>query len=101
MTDVESGPRHEPPQLHIWDGASGGTEIGTLVDESDAIWTLFVLVERTGQDLCKGRLSFRLGEERLDTGAVLVEDTVEAVISRAAELPASMLRQFLAAVRED
>ena len=33
--------------------------------------------------------------------AVLVEDTEEAVISRAAELPASMLRQFLAAIRED
>ncbi len=101
MTDVESGARNDPPQLHIWEGTSGGTQIGTLVDDSDSMWSLFVHVERTGPDLCKGRLSFRRGEERLDTGSVLVEDTVEAVISRAAELPASMLRQFLAAVRED
>ncbi len=101
MTDVKSGPRNDPPQLHIWEGSSGGTQIGTLVDGSDAIWNLFVLVERTGPGLCKGRLSFRRGEERLDTGSVLVEDTEEAVISRAAELPASMLRQFLAAIRED
>lgn len=101
MTDVKSGPRNDPPQLHIWEGSSGGTQIGTLVDGSDAIWNLFVLVERTGPGLCKGRLSFRRGEERLDTGSVLVEETEEAVISRAAELPASMLRQFLAAIRED
>ncbi|MEN8145436.1 MAG: hypothetical protein ABFS14_10850 [Gemmatimonadota bacterium] len=100
MTKVEPGSQGDPPQLHIWEGTSGGTQIGTLVDDSDAIWNLFVLVERTGPDLCKGRLSYRRGDERLDTGSVIVEDTVEAVISRAAELPASMLRQFLAAVRE-
>lgn len=99
MTD--SGPPHDqdPPQLHIFDATAREFELGTLID-GDETWQLFVIAERTSSDLCRGRLSFRHEDERYETSAILVEDSEQAVLQRAGALPASMLHQLLASVRE-
>lgn len=90
----------DPPQLQIWDAATREFEIGTLTDGQES-WTLVVVAERAASDLCRGRISFRRGEERYDTSAVLLEETEDELIRRASELPASTLRQFLTALRPD
>lgn len=87
-----------PPQLHIWDASAREFELGTLV-EGEETWQLFVLVERTSPDLCRGRISFRREEERHDSEAILVEDDEPELLRRAAELPASMLRQILTSLQ--
>lgn len=91
----EQGPR----QLHIWDATTREVQVGSLTF-GDAEWTLHVVLERAAPDLCRGRLSFRQGEERCDTAAVIVEESEEAVVRRASSFPPSMLRQFLASVRD-
>jgi hypothetical protein len=97
----ESGKQNgEPPQLQIWDTATREFEVGTLHDHDEA-WSLVVVVERSTSDLCRGRISFRRGEERYDTDAILLEESEEDLVRRATELPASTLRQFLAALRAD
>ena len=97
----ESGKRNgDPPQLHIWDAATREFEVGTLHDH-DEIWSLVVVAERSSSDLCRGRISFRRGEERHDTDAILLEESEEDLVRRAAELPASTLRQFLSALLAD
>lgn len=98
MTD--GGPPRDPnpPQLHIFDAAAREFELGTLVDGAET-WQLIVITERTSSDLCRGRISFRHEDERHDTSAILVEDSEQAVLQRAEELPASMLHQLLASVR--
>lgn len=97
----ESGRKNgDPPQLQIWDAAAREFEIGTLHDH-DETWSLFVVAERSSSDLCKGRISFRRGEERYDTDAILLEESEEDLVRRAAELPASTLRQFLSALIPD
>ena len=97
----ESGKRNgDPPQLQIWDAATREFEIGTLHDH-DETWSLIVIAERPAVDLCRGRISFRRGEERYDTDAILLEETEEDLVRRAAELPASTLRQFLTALLAD
>lgn len=96
MTDSKrSG---EPPQLHIWDASTREIELGTLVD-GDEHWTLVVVAERASPDLCRGRVSFRRENERFDTEAVLLEETEEALVRRASELPASTLRQLLRSLK--
>lgn len=94
MTDNGSGKEKDPPQLHIWDASAREFELGTLVDGEDT-WALFVVVERTSLDLCRGRISFRADDLRYDTEAILVEDSEEEVLSRAGKLPATVLRQLL------
>ena len=97
----ESGKRNgDPPQLQIWDTATREYEVGTLHDH-DETWSLVVVAERASADLCRGRISFRRGEERYDTDAVLVEESEDDLVRRATELPASTLRQFLAALLPD
>ncbi|MDT8435860.1 MAG: hypothetical protein RRA92_03800 [Gemmatimonadota bacterium] len=86
--------RGSPPQLHIWDASAREFELGSLVDGEES-WQVFVLVERTAPDLCRGRVSFRRGEERHDSEAILVEEDEAELLRRAAELPASMLRRIL------
>ena len=90
----------DPPQLQIWDTATREFEIGTLMDGEES-WSLIVVVERAAADLCRGRISFRRGEERYDTTAILLEETEDELVRRASELPASTLRQFLTALRAD
>jgi len=58
-----------------------------------------VLLEPDAGRLFRGSLSFRRGEDRFDTAPVLVEESAEAVVRRAAELPTAMLRQLLASAR--
>ena len=89
----------EPPQLHIWDTEGREVLIGELEDDSGD-WTLHVVLEKAAPDLYRGRLSFRRGEERVETAAVIVEESEEAVVRRAAGLPPSMVRQFFHSVRE-
>jgi hypothetical protein len=90
----------DPPQLQIWDTATREYEIGTLHDHEDT-WSLVVVAERSAADLCRGRISFRRGEERYDTDAILLEETEDDLVKRATELPASTLRQFLSALTGD
>lgn len=90
----------DPPQLQIWDTATREFEIGTLHDREDA-WSLVVIAERSTSELCRGRISFRRGEERYDTDAILLEESEQELVRRATELPASTLRQFLSALIED
>jgi len=90
----------EPPQLQIWETATREFEIGTLHDDEET-WSLIVVAERSTADLCRGRISFRRGEERYDTDSILLEETEEELVRRAAELPASTLRQFLTALLAD
>jgi hypothetical protein len=90
----------DPPQLQIWDTATREYEIGTLHDH-DETWSLIVVAERSAGNLCRGRISFRRGEERYDTDAILLEETEDDLVKRAAELPASTLRQFLSALIGD
>jgi len=59
------------------------------------------VAERSTADLCRGRISFRRGEERYDTDAILLEESEDDLVRRATELPASTLRQFLAALLPD
>ncbi|MDP2469706.1 MAG: hypothetical protein Q8W45_04180 [Candidatus Palauibacterales bacterium] len=97
----ESGKRNgDPPQLQIWDTATREFEVGTLHDHDDT-WSIVVVAERSASDLCRGRISFRRGEERYDTDAILLENTEQELVRRASELPASTLRQFLAALTSD
>ncbi|MFO7586566.1 MAG: hypothetical protein R6X22_00695 [Gemmatimonadota bacterium] len=98
MTDDRTRNGERPPQLHIWDAGAREFELGTLVDGDDT-WELYVLCERTSSELCRGRLSFRQGDERFDTGAILVEESEKELLRRAGELPASMLRQLLDSLR--
>ena len=99
MTENGPPPDRDPPQLHIFDATAREFELGTLVD-GDETWQLIVVTERTSADLCRGRISFRHEDERYDTSAILVEDSEQAILQRAGELPASMLHQLLASVRE-
>lgn len=95
MSDKSNG---DPPQLQMWDAATREFEIGTLTDGQES-WSLIVVAERAAADLCRGRISFRRGEERFDTSAILLEESEDDLVRRAAELPASTLRQFLTALR--
>lgn len=88
----------KPPQLHIFDAATREFDIGTLMS-GDERWGLHVMLERTSADLFRGRISFRRDEERFDTDPIVLGETEEAVIDRASELPASMLRQLLDSLR--
>lgn len=87
------------PQLHIFGEEGRERAIGSLTEQG-AEWHLVVILEQAATDLVRGRLSFRHGEERYDTAPVLVEDSAEAVVRRAAELPASMLRQLFVSARD-
>ncbi len=104
MSD-RSGRSGDPPQLHIWDETIREFEMGTLADEGVADeggrWTVVVMSERAAVDLCRGRISFRRDEERYDTDAILLEENEQEMVKRATELPASTLRQLLAALRSD
>ena len=88
----------KPPQLHIFDAATSEFDIGTLMS-GDERWGLHLMLERTSADLFRGRISFRRHEERFDTDPIVLGETEEAVIDRASELPASMLRQLLDSLR--
>jgi hypothetical protein len=99
MNDGDSRSDRDPPQLHIFDAAAREVELGSLVDGEDS-WQLWVIVERTSADLCRGRISFRTEDERHDTDAILVEESERDVLDRASDLPASMLRQLLLSIRE-
>lgn len=83
------------PQLHMWGGDAEEISLGTLED-SEGPWELVLLVERTGRDLVRGKISFRQGDRRLDTAPVLVEESEQEVVDRARSLSDSMLQQLLA-----
>jgi hypothetical protein len=100
MSEPGNRKNGDPPQLQIWDTATREFEIGTLHDH-DETWSLVVVAERATTDLCRGRISFRRGEERYDTEAILLEESEEDLVKRASELPASTLRQFLIALTAD
>lgn len=87
------------PQLHMWGGDAQEISLGTLED-SDGPWEMFLLVERAGHELVRGKISFRQADRRLDTAPVIVEETEQAVIERARGMSDSTLRQFLASVRD-
>lgn len=95
-TNAENGGK--PPQLHIFDAATREFEIGTLMS-GDERWGLHAVIERTSPELFRGRISFRRDEDRYDTDPIVLGETEEAVIERASELPASMLRQLLDSLR--
>ncbi|MGI9037230.1 MAG: hypothetical protein ACR2GQ_00070 [Gemmatimonadota bacterium] len=88
-----------PSQLHIFDGAEREFDLGTLLS-ADEVWALYVVLERTAPDLLRGRISFRRDDERHDTDPIVLGETEEALIARAGELPASMLRQLLNSIRD-
>lgn len=90
--------RRRRPQLQIWDDEGREAAIGTLTEDGTE-WEMLVILEPASTDLVRGKLSFRRGEERYDTAAVLVEDTPEAVLQRATRLPGAMLRQLLLSAR--
>ena len=89
----------KPPQLHIFDAATREFELGTLMSD-DERWGLHVVLERTSSDLFRGRISFRRDDERYDTDPIVLGETEDAVVERASELPASMLRQLLDSLRD-
>lgn len=89
----------QPPQLHIFDGTSREQDVGTLLMGTE-VWALYVILERTSSELVRGRISFRCDDERHDTDPIVLGETEEAVIERAGELPASMLRQLLLSLRD-
>ena len=93
------GGQNRPPQLHIFDGSTREVDVGTLLSGDDR-WALHVVLERTSSDLFRGRISFRRDDERYDTDPIVLGETEEAVVERAAELPASMLRQLLDSLRK-
>lgn len=95
---ANAGNGGKPPQLHIFDASAREFDIGTLMS-GDERWGLHVMLERTSADLFRGRISFRRDEERFDTDPIVLGETEEAVIERASELPASMLRQLLDSLR--
>lgn len=88
-----------PPQLHIFEGAEREFDVGTLLS-ADEVWALYVVLERTAPDLFRGRISFRRDDERYETGSIVLGETEEALVARAGELPASMLRQLLDSLRD-
>lgn len=96
---VNGGGDENRPQLQMWDEDERETQIGTLED-GGVRWSTLVVVEPVSGDLFKGRLSFRSGEQRFDTAAVILEETAARVVQRAAELPRAMLRQLLASARD-
>lgn len=99
---ADGGPtddRNRPPQLHIFDGSTREFDVGTLMTD-DERWALHVVLERTSAELFRGRISFRRDEERYDTDPIVLGETEEAVVERASELPASMLRQLLDSLRK-
>lgn len=86
------------PQLQIWDDAAREAVLGPFED-GDERWDVLVVLEPVSGDLVRGRLSFRRQDQRYDTAPVLIEETMEAVIRRAGELPKSMLRQLFLSAR--
>ena len=88
----------KPPQLHIFEVDTREFDIGTLMS-GDENWALRVVLERTSAELYRGRISFRRDEERYDTDPIVLGETEDAVVGRASELPASMLRQLLDSLR--
>lgn len=86
------------PQLRMWDDADKETPVGTIEDGGET-WTVFALVEPVSAELAQGRLSFRLGDLRYDTAPILLEETADAVVRRAIELPEVMLRQLFISAR--
>lgn len=86
------------PQLQMWDDEGRETAIGVMEDGTDR-WQTLVIVEKVSGDLVRGRLSFRLGEDRYDTAPVILEETVARVVQRAGELPQAMLHQLFISAR--
>lgn len=97
--DADAGGDGSRPQLHMWGGDAEEISLGTLED-ADGPWELFLLVERAGRQLVRGKISFRQSDRRLDTAPVVVEETEQQVIDRARSMSDSMLRQFLVSVRD-
>ncbi len=96
--DSRSPEEGEPrPQLQIWDEGREAT-VGVLTD-GEGDWSVSVLVESVDSNLFRGRFRFRREDERHETAPVLVEESAAAVVRRAQELPAAMLRQLLASAR--
>lgn len=95
----DDGSSESRPQLHMWGGDAEEISLGTLED-SDGPWELYLLVERAGRELVRGKISFRQADRRLDTAPVVVEETEQDVIDRARSMSDSMLRQFLVSVRD-
>lgn len=87
------------PQLGMFEDADREQAIGSLDDEGGNQWQTLVLLEQVSGDLVRGRLSFRCGEERYDTAAVILEETAARVVRRASELPKAMMLQLLLSAR--
>ena len=96
---MNDGNGKQPPQLHIFEGTAREQDVGTLIIGTE-VWALYVVLERTSAELVRGRISFRCDDERHDTDPIVLGETEEAVIERAGELPASMLRQLLVSLRD-
>lgn len=97
--DEDGGEDGSRPQLRMWGGDAQEISLGTLED-ADAPWELYLLVERAGHELVRGKISFRQADRRLDTAPVIVEETEQEVIERARSMSDSTLQQFLVSVRD-
>lgn len=86
-------------QLRIWESASRRQELGQI-EADGASWEIHLVVEKASRELFRGRLAFRRGDDHLLTAPILVEESEEAVVRRAEELPDPMLKQFLVSVRD-
>jgi len=84
----------------MWDTAEAERPLARL-GEQNAVWDVFLILERVAQDLWRGRISFRDDAgQRFDTAPVIVEESEAGVLRRGEELPASMLKQLLDSARE-
>jgi len=97
---TDEGEGGSRPQLHMWGGDAEEISLGTLQETDDGPWELVLLVEHAGQELVRGKISFRQADRRLDTAPVIVEETEEEVVERARSMSDSMLRQFLLSVSD-
>lgn len=96
--EQEEGGEDGAPQLQIWDSDASQTAVGVLDDDGEE-WEVRLVVERVASDLFRGRLVFSSDEESFATAPVLLEESEEEVMRRAANLPESMIRQFFVSAR--
>ena len=99
MSRERDGENEARPQLQIWDEEGREAGIGTVRDAGDE-WNVAVALERVSGELVRGRLAFRCADRTLRTAPIIVEESPEAVLQRARQIPASMLRQLLVSVRD-
>ncbi|HKK28514.1 MAG TPA: hypothetical protein VKB18_10560 [Gemmatimonadota bacterium] len=97
--ETGGGDPGDGPQLQIWDTASRRQSLGRL-PVGDEEWEVHIVVETVAPDLARGRIVFERAGRQLATAPVIVEESEEAVVSRAESMPRSMVRQLLVSVRD-